>query len=92
MENKLVIRESGTHWTVRAPVDGHNLVVMVDKKDFTITIPYFEYMNIESIVKVAVQLYKENKNNPVIKDFLKFLNQPENREELEKFKVVYRKT
>lgn len=88
-DKELIVRESGTHWTIRLPVDYHDLVVMVDKKDFTMTIPYFEYMNVFSIVKGLVQAAKDNENSPVILDFLKFLNEPVNAEELEKFKYVF---
>jgi hypothetical protein len=90
MEDELLIRESGTHYTIRLPVEGHDLIVLVDKIDFTITIPYFEYLNVESIVKIIVQLYKNNKDNPVIESFLKLLNNPVNDEELKKFRTIYR--
>ncbi|WP_372950936.1 hypothetical protein [Mariniphaga sp.] len=85
-----IVRESGTHTTLKLPVDGHDLVVQVDKMNFTISIPYFEFMQVESIVKLIVQLYKENKDNPVINDFLRFLRQPENKEELQSLQKIYR--
>ena len=85
-----ILRESGTHYHIRLPVEGHDLVVMVDKIDFTITIPYFEYLFIESIVKVIIQLYKEKKDDPVISEFLKFLQQPENKEELRQLQATFR--
>ena len=90
MKDKLLIRESGTHYTIRLPVEGHDLIVMVDKIDFTITIPYFEFMNVESIVKIIVQLYKDNKGDPVIESFLKLLNKPVNQPELKKLRTIYR--
>lgn len=91
--NKIeIIRESGTHYTVKLPVEGHNLIVLVDKENFTITIPYFEFMNVESIVKVIVQLYKDNSDNPVLNKFFTFLQQPENKEELQNLQSVFRAT
>lgn len=85
-----IVRESGTHITLKLPVDGHDLVLQVDKMNFTLSIPYFEFMQVESIVKLIVQLYKENKDNPVINDFLRFLRQPENKEELQSLQSIYR--
>ncbi len=90
MEDELVIRESGTHYTIRLPVEGHDLVVMIDKKDFTITIPAWEYMEVQSIVKIIVQLYKDKKDNPVVQSFLKHLREPENQEELKNFTTIFR--
>jgi hypothetical protein len=88
-----LIRESGTHYHIRLPVEGHDLVVMVDKQNFTLTIPYFEYMFIPSIVKLIVQLYKKEGNkNPVVNEFLKFLQKPENKEELKKLQSVFRRS
>ena len=86
-----IVRESGTHYTIKLPVDGHELVIQVDKMNFTISIPYFEFMYVESIIKVIVQLYHANKDNPVITDFLRFLQQPENKEELTNFQHIFRK-
>ena len=86
-----IVRESGTHYTIKLPVDGHELVIQVDKMNFTISIPYFEFMYVESIIKVIVQLYHANKDNPVITDFLRFLGQPENEEELRNFQHIFRK-
>ncbi len=82
--------ENGTHWTVKLPVDGHELVVQIDKLNFNLSIPYFEFMNVASIVKLIVQLYKDNPKNPIVLEFLKFLNQPENKEELQNFQTVFR--
>jgi hypothetical protein len=58
--------------------------------NFTISIPNIEAMNVESIVKIIVQAYRENKDNPVIQEFLKFLQQPENKEELQSLQKMYR--
>jgi hypothetical protein len=85
-----MVRESGTHYTIKLPVDGHELVLQVDKMNWTISIPYFEFMHVESIVKVIVQLYKENKEHPLIIEFLKFLRQPENKDELHQVQRVFR--
>lgn len=85
-----IVRESGTHTTLKLPVDGHELVVQVDKMNFTISIPYFEFMQVESIVKLIVQLYKENPDNQVVKEFLSLLRRPENAEELRNFQKIFR--
>jgi len=91
-ENKKIemVWESGTHWNIILPVEGVNLPLSVDKMNFTVSIPSLEYMNVESIVKLIVSLYKENKDNPVINDFLRFLRQPENKEELQSLQKIYR--
>lgn len=87
-----IIKETGTHYYVRLPVDLHDLVVMIDKTDFTITIPVFEYMYVESIVKIIAGLCndKELLKNPVITNFLSMLQKPENKEELQNLQKVYR--
>lgn len=85
MANKkeLIIHESGTHWTIHLPVEEHDLVVMVDKKDFTIILPFWEYMSVNSILKIIVNLIKDDdlRSSPVIQEFLKFLKRPENKDE-----------
>jgi len=88
MEPEFLKFESGSHYTIRLPVEGHDLVVKVDKNDFTITIPAWEYMEVKSIVKIIVQLCKDKKDNPVVKSFLNYLHEPENKEELENFIIV----
>ncbi len=85
-----IIRESGTHWTIKLPVDNHDLVLQVDKMNFTISLPSWEFMEVETIVKLIVQLYRENPENQVIKEFLSFLRRPENAEELRNFQSIYR--
>lgn len=92
MENDFLIRESGTHYTIRAPIEGHDLVVMVDKKDFTITIPYFEYMHVESIAKAIAKICTDDKykENPVVRNFLAVLREPVNEEELGKIQKAFR--
>ncbi len=90
MEDELILRESGTHLTIRLPVEKHDLVVMVDRKDFTITIPLWEYMEVQSIVKIIVQLYKEKPDHPFVLSFLKHLQKPENLSELKNFTTIYR--
>jgi hypothetical protein len=85
-----MVWESGTHWHILVPVEGYNLPLSIDKMNFTISIPNIEAMNVESIVKIIVQAYRENKDNPVIQEFLKFLQQPENKEELQSLQKMYR--
>ena len=91
--NDFLIRESGTHYTIRLPVEGKEIGVMIDKQDFTVTIPAFEYMQVPSIVKIIAHLSKnDNKNNPVVTNFLKFLQEPVNKEELEIFLDFFRRS
>jgi hypothetical protein len=91
-ENKKIeiVWESPTHWNIKLPVEGHEFIISVDKMNFTISTPYFEYMFVDSIAKLIVQLYLENKDNPVIIEFLKFLRQPENKDELHQVQRVFR--
>ena len=90
--NEFLIRESGTHYTIRLPVEGHDLVVMVDKETFMISIPYWEYMNVHSVVKIIAQLCKNKEllSNPVVSNFLKLLQQPENKDELTTLQASFR--
>lgn len=85
-----MVWESGTHWHILVPVEGYNLPLSIDKMNFTISIPNIEAMNVESIVKLILELYRANKDNPVIQEFLKFLQKPENKEELRNFHRVFR--
>ena len=87
-----IIQESGTHFTVRLTVENHDLVVSVDKSSYAITIRTWEYMEVKSIVKVIAQICKNKEllKNPVINGFLSMLQQPENKEELDNFRAVYR--
>ncbi len=85
-----ILWESKTHWCIKLPIDDHELILMVDKDYYTISMPHFEYMGLESIVKVIVQLYKDNKDSPVILAFLKFLQQPENKKELTTLQNIFR--
>lgn len=93
MENDhLIIRETGTHYTIHLPVEDHDLVLMVDKQDFSITIPYFEYLQVKSIADVIARLCKNEEllKNPVVSSFLEFLQRPENKEELNLLQQSFR--
>lgn len=85
---------SGTHYAIRMSFvnEGENLIFLVDKSDFTLTIPASEYMRIGSIVEKIVQIFKDDKDkdNPFINEFLAFLRRPENKEQLHALQRFFR--